>query len=65
MTAEEDRSAFAGEYCARIRSATPSPPGIHLLMGPESPTKVANMVAAVEAGTLAPTELLLTRSAAQ
>lgn len=65
MPAEEDRSAFAGVLLARIRSATPSPLGIDLLRGPETPTKVANMVAAVEAGTLAPTELLLTRSAAQ
>lgn len=63
VTAEEDRSAFADEFFARIRSATPSPLGIHLLMGVETPTKVANMVAAVEAGTIAPTELVLTRPA--
>jgi len=30
-------------------------------MGPETPTKVANMIAAVEGGIIAPIELVLVR----
>ena len=67
VVAETDRSADAGAFFARLRAGAGagagarSPLGLHLLMGPETPTKVANMVAAIEGGLLAPTELVLTR----
>lgn len=65
VVVETDRSAEARSFFERLRSSTrgdgPPPLGLHLIMGPEARTKVANMVAAIEAGILAPTELVLTR----
>lgn len=41
------------------RSATAPPPvGLHLLMGPEAGIKLGNMVAAMSAGLIAPTEIV-------
>ena len=63
VTTVADRTAFAEAFFDRLRAAggARSPLGLHLLMGPETPTKVANMIAAVEAGVLAPIEMVLTR----
>lgn len=38
--------------------ASAQPLGLHLVMGPESGTKIANMAAAVRAGTIAPIEIV-------
>lgn len=58
----DDRTEAAEAFFERLRSGRggpPSPLGLHLVMGPQAPTKVANMIAAVEAGIIAPTELIL------
>lgn len=60
----DDRTEAAEAFFERLRAGRagpPSPLGLHLVMGPETPTKVANMIAAVEGGQLAPTELVLRR----
>jgi len=57
----EDRTEAAEAFFERLRAgrgSSPSPLGLHLVMGPEAPTKVANMIAAVEGGIIAPTELV-------
>jgi SAM-dependent methyltransferase len=36
----------------------PAPLGTHLVMGPETPTKVQNMITSVRAGLIAPVEIL-------
>jgi ubiquinone/menaquinone biosynthesis C-methylase UbiE len=62
VVAEIDRRAEALE---RLRAGAgpdgPPPLGLHLVMGPLAGTKLANMVAGIEAGLLIPTELILTR----
>ena len=68
VTAERDRGEFAVEFFAAIaaRSAEaggPPPLGLHLIMGPEAPTKIANMIAAVRAGIIAPVEMICEKSA--
>jgi len=57
-----DRTDTARAFFARLRSRTgpPSPLGLHLLMGEESPLRYGNMVAAVEAGTITPVEIVAT-----
>ncbi len=61
VEAEHDRTAEATAFFDRLAGGAPAPLGLHLVMGPETPTKVGNMVAAVRSGALAPTELLLRR----
>jgi SAM-dependent methyltransferase len=60
-----DRSPEARAFFERLRSSRgaggPPPLGLHLIMGPQAAAKVGNMVAAIEAGILAPTELVLSR----
>ena len=51
-----------GKLRARLASAGPPPLGLHLIMGPEAPQKLANMVAALEAGLVAPIEMIACRS---
>jgi SAM-dependent methyltransferase len=62
LLSEEDRSPIALEFFARIRaqaaSAAPPPLGLHTLMGPTVKEKLANMVAAIEAGTIGPVEMI-------
>ncbi|TIT45887.1 MAG: SAM-dependent methyltransferase, partial [Mesorhizobium sp.] len=61
------RGAFAIEFFAAMRARLaaaqaegrkPSP-GLGLVMGEDARTKMANLVAALEGGILAPVELLL------
>ena len=58
-----DRSTFARQFFSSLRQRTGSPPplGLHLLMGDEAPTRYGNMVNAVEAGTIAPMEIVAKR----
>ena len=64
---ERNRGAFAAEFFTAMRERTataggPPPLGLHVIMGPDAPTKVANMIAAITAGTLAPVELICRRT---
>jgi SAM-dependent methyltransferase len=61
IVAIRDRSAFARAVFASLGAAArgASPPlGLHLILGPQAPTKVAHMVAAFHAGVLAPVEIV-------
>lgn len=64
ILSQRDRSAMAREFfdALRARAAQAPPPlGLHLVMGPETPTKIANMVANLEAGRIAPVEIIARR----
>lgn len=62
IAAERDRRDFAIEFFrnlrARIAESGPPPLGLHILMGQEAPQKVANMIANLEAGRIAPIEMI-------
>jgi SAM-dependent methyltransferase len=63
LTAERDRRDVALEFFANLRARTmgaggPAPLGLHILMGDTTPLKIANMVAGISSGTLAPVELV-------
>jgi len=61
VTAVADRGEFARDFFAGLAGANtsgPPPLGLHLVMGDDAPTKIANMVAAVATGRLAPTEII-------
>lgn len=58
-----DRRQAAIEFFAAMRARTqelggPPPIGLHLIIGRSAPDKLANMVGALTAGTIAPTELI-------
>jgi ubiquinone/menaquinone biosynthesis C-methylase UbiE len=59
---EENRAAIALEFFARIQAqasgSAPAPLGLHTLMGPTVKEKVANMVAAIRAGTISPVHMI-------
>ncbi len=67
VTAERPRGAFAVDFFAAMRARMASaqaegrkpPPGIGLVMGEDARTKIANLIAALEGGILAPVEMLL------
>ncbi len=66
IVSSRDRGQFAKDFFARARSAaaagTPRPPvGLHLILGDDAPTKMANMAAAVSTDELAPTEIVCER----
>jgi SAM-dependent methyltransferase len=68
LVAERNRRDFALEFFKSLRARMtqaggPPPLGLHLVMGPDTPTKVANMIANVEAGTIAPVEIIARRPA--
>ena len=60
---ERERRAFALDFFARMRARMaeqgPSPLGIHLFMGDTARRKIANMVTNIEAGRIAPVEMIL------
>lgn len=62
---ERNRSDFAAAFFRRLvdRLARKGPPplGLHLLMGPDGRDKVENYLANLEAGRLAPTEMIFAR----
>ncbi len=67
VEAERARRDFALEFFAKqaaiLRAKSGPPPlGLHLVMGPEAPQMIANMVASIEAGRIAPVELILRRA---
>jgi len=60
----ENRRDFAVDFFdrlqARLRGAGGPPPlGLHILMGADAPTKVANMIANIAAGIMAPVEIIV------
>ena len=55
--------AFFRELRARIAQAGAPPLGLHILMGPTTPQKIANMVSPLEAGLISPTEIVCRASA--
>ncbi len=64
FTVERERSRrdFAIDFFRRMRAQAaqsgPPPLGLHILMGPTAPQKIANMVANLEKGLIAPTEII-------
>ena len=63
---ETDRRGMALDFFDRIRSqaaaATPSPLGLHLLMGPTVGQKMTNMIEAIKAGTIAPVQMIFRKA---
>jgi SAM-dependent methyltransferase len=67
VTTERPRGAFAIEFFAALRARMAAaqaegkkpPPGVNLVMGEDARTKIANLVALLEGGVLAPVEMLL------
>lgn len=62
LKAEENRREVALDFFARLQaqavSGAPPPLGLHNLMGPTVKEKVANMITAVRAGTIAPIQMI-------
>ena len=68
IRATRDRRDFAigffNDLRARASGADGPPPlGLHILMGDQARTKVANMIANIERGVIAPVEIIATRPA--
>jgi len=66
VLAERDRAGVAAEFFAALRERSaraegPPPLGLHLMMGPDAPTKIANMITAISDGIIAPVELICRR----
>lgn len=65
VVAEEHRRdpalAFFRRMKARFADSGPPPLGLHTHMGPEAPLKVANMIANLEQGIVAPVEMICRR----
>ena len=60
---ERSRRALAMEFFRQLRARAtdadgPPPLGLHLLMGPTAPQKVANMIDNLQRGLIAPTEIV-------
>jgi ubiquinone/menaquinone biosynthesis C-methylase UbiE len=60
---ERSRREFAMEFFRQLRARAadakgPPPLGLHLLMGPTAPQKVANMIDNLQRGLIAPTEII-------
>ena len=58
-----NRGQFAIEFFDAMRAKTtaaggPPPLGLHLILGEDAPTKLANMVGAITAGVIAPVEII-------
>ena len=62
ITSERNRSEFALEFFAAMRARAegqaPSPLGLPLVMGPSAPLKIANMIANLTSGLIAPVEMI-------
>jgi ubiquinone/menaquinone biosynthesis C-methylase UbiE len=62
-TAERNRRNFALEFFRKRKASAagasgPAPLGLHILMGDTAPRKIANMVANITSGTVAPVEIV-------
>jgi len=53
-----DAALASFEQLAATAGSGPPPLGLHLVMGPTTPTKIGNLVAAIKAGVVAPTEIV-------
>ena len=63
IRSETNRRDFAVDFFAVLKQRMadiggPPPLGLHVIMGGDAPTKVANMIEAIAAGALAPVELV-------
>lgn len=58
----DDRSEWASAALQRLTSSPPSSLNLGLVMGPDTPTKVANMRANLTAGRIAPTVIVAHRT---
>ncbi len=62
LQAEENLREVALDFFSRLQaqaaSGAPPPLGLHNLMGPTVKEKVANVIAAVRAGTIAPVQMI-------
>lgn len=63
-----DRCAFAIDFFASMRKKSeneggPPPLGLHIILGQDAPLKIANMVDAIVAGTIAPVEIICRKPA--
>jgi ubiquinone/menaquinone biosynthesis C-methylase UbiE len=68
ILAERNRREFAIEFFRTLRARLaqaggPPPVGLHLVMGSDAATKIGNMMANIEAGSIAPVELVARRVA--
>lgn len=68
VTAERNRAQFALEYFGAMSARTeaaggPPPLGLHVIVGADTPQKIANMVGAISAGVIAPVELICRKPA--
>jgi ubiquinone/menaquinone biosynthesis C-methylase UbiE len=65
IVSERARREFAIEFFQRMRArmaeSGPPPLGLHILMGQDAPTKIANMLAGLEQGLIAPVEMICRR----
>lgn len=65
VTAERDRGPFALDFFlrmkARVAEGGPPPLGLHILMGADAQQKVANLIANLERGRIAPIEMICRR----
>lgn len=64
IEAIEDRTKAGLEAIDKLAAASadgPAPLGLHLVMGPTTPTKFGNLVAAIRGGIIAPTEIIARR----
>jgi SAM-dependent methyltransferase len=63
ISKERSRRDFAIEFFRQMRarateSAGPPPLGLHIVMGASAPQKVSNIIANLESGLIAPTEII-------
>ncbi len=68
ITTERNRRDFALEFFEKLKTSTaagsgPAPLGLHILMGDTTPRKIANMVANIASGTIAPVEIVARKAA--
>lgn len=66
LRGEKDRREVALDFFDRVRSQaaskSPSPLGLHLLMGPTVGVKTGNMISAIQAGTIAPVQMIFRKA---
>lgn len=61
VTDQTDAAIVAFDQLGAGASGGPPPLGLHLVMGPTTPTKIGNLVAAIKGGIVAPTEIVARR----